>query len=119
MSRRTMERYTERHQAEAMDELREELARFCHDGLVQLREDLRAGLSVRGSWYGCPISYKSGAPGSGRRDRMGRARNAFTVLWDNGWIADEDVLLEIGRELNRRQAVPERALEPAREAVAL
>ena len=57
---------------------------------------------VRGSWSGCVISYRNGGAGSCRRDRMGRARNAFTVLWDNGWVTDEEVATAIDRELARR-----------------
>lgn len=101
--KRTIERYSEKHREEALADLRAELADFSHDGLVQLREDMRAGKVVRGSWAGCVISYKRGAPGSSRRDRLGRARNAFTVLWDNGWLTDEEVLSSLDRELARRR----------------
>ena len=83
---------SETHRVEAIDELRAELAEFSHDGLVQLIEDLKAGAVARGSWTGCVISYKRGAPGSARRDRLGRARNVFTILWDNGWLTDDEVL---------------------------
>lgn len=83
---------SETHRVEAVAELRDELAEFSHDGLVQLIEDLKRGAVVRGSWTGCVISYKRGAPGSARRDRHGRARNVFTILWDNGWLTDEEVL---------------------------
>lgn len=100
----TIERYSERHRDEALADLRSELNEFSHDGLVQLREDLARNAVVRGSWAGCVISYKRGAPGSARRDRMGRARNAFTVLWDNGWLTDEDVLAMVDLELARRKA---------------
>ena len=90
-----------------MNELRSELADFSHDGLVQLVEDLAHSQVVRGSWGGCVISYKRGAPGSARRDRLGRARNAFTILWDNGWLTDEEVLDLARLELARReQQVP-------------
>ncbi|HUE77658.1 MAG TPA: hypothetical protein VMM83_06930, partial [Longimicrobiales bacterium] len=87
----TLSYCTEQHRADAVDELRSELAEFSHDGLVQLLEDLVAGDVVRGSWAGCVISYRRGGPGSSRRDRLGRARNAFTILWDNGGITDEEV----------------------------
>ncbi|HEX6938413.1 MAG TPA: hypothetical protein VF158_03305 [Longimicrobiales bacterium] len=101
----TIERYSERHRDEALADLRAELYEFSHDGLVQLREDLARSAVVRGSWAGCVISYKRGAPGSTRRDRLGRARNAFTVLWDNGWITDEEVLAMVDLELARRRAL--------------
>lgn len=87
---------------EALSELRAELADFSHDGLIQLAEDLTAGSVVRGSWTGCVISYKRGAAGSTRRDRLGRARNAFTILWDNGWVTDEEVLAAARHEIGRR-----------------
>lgn len=101
----TLDRCTEQHLEDAVAELRSELAEFSHDGLVQLREDLTDGEVIRGSWAGCVISYKRGAAGSARRDRLGRARNAFTILWDSGWITDEVVLRAVRRELVRR-AVP-------------
>ena len=92
------------HRLEAMGELRSELAEFSFDGLLQLRDDLAAHAVLRGSWAGCVISYKSGAPGSCRRDRRGRARNAFTVLWDNGWLSDADVAAAVADELTMRSA---------------
>jgi len=98
----SLERYSESHRYEALNELRSELAEFSHDGLIQLTEDLGRSAVVRGSWAGCVISYKRGAPGSARRDRLGRARNAFTILWDNGWITDEEVLSLALAELARR-----------------
>lgn len=102
-----IERYSEKHREEALAELRAELAEFSHDGLIQLREDLARRAVVRGSWAGCVISYRRGAPGSARRDRLGRARNAFTVLWDNGWLTDEEVLGAVEVELARRtEALP-------------
>lgn len=109
--KQAIERYSEKHREEALADLRAELAEFNHDGLVQLREDMESGKVVRGSWAGCVISYKRGGPGSSRRDRLGRARNAFTVLWDNGWLTDEEVLEAIADELRRRHAEPR---EPAR-----
>lgn len=93
---------TERHRQQAMGELTAELAEFSYDGLVLLQEDLRNGRVVRGSWTGCVLSYRRGAAGSSRRDRLGRARNALTVLWDMGWVTDEEVLSAITRELLRR-----------------
>ena len=96
------DRCSEAHRDEALSELRAELADFSHDGLVQLMEDLSKGSVVRGSWTGCVISYKRGAAGSARRDRYGRARNAFTILWDSGWVTDEEVLEGVNIELYRR-----------------
>jgi hypothetical protein len=98
----SMDSYSEGHRADALAELCAELAEFSHDGLVQLREDLSRGSVVRGSWAGCVISYKRGAPGSARRDRHGRARNSFTVLWDNGWLTDEEVVRLVNDEIARR-----------------
>jgi hypothetical protein len=98
--------HTDHHRIEALAELRAELREFNHDGLVQLADDLAAHTVLRGSWAGCVISYKRGAPGSCRRDRLGRARNAFTVLWDNGWLTDEEVRAMLFDELNRRAAAP-------------
>src|SRR5688572_11414127 len=95
--------FSERHKSEAMEELRAELETFSHDGLIELHEALEQGIVVRGSWSGCVISYKNGAAGSVRRDRLGRARNAFTVLWDNGWITDEEVMAVVDEELERRR----------------
>lgn len=109
----TIERYSENHREEALAELRAELSEFSHDGLIQLREDLARRAVVRGSWAGCVISYKRGAPGSARRDRMGRARNAFTVLWDNGWLTDEEVIALVDVELARRRTEPSPAPSPA------
>jgi hypothetical protein len=96
--------FSETHRVEAIAELRAELADFNHDGLVQLSEDLTCGIVARGTWTGCVISYKRGAAGSARRDRLGRARNTFTILWDNGWITDEEVLLLVNQEAVRRVA---------------
>lgn len=101
--RDTFHRYSHAHRDDALGELEAELREFSHDGLVELRDDLTRGAVVRGSWAGCVISYKRGAPGSARRDRLGRARNAFTVLWDNGWLTDEEVATRVDRELGRRQ----------------
>ena len=97
------DRCSEVHREDALSELRAELADFSHDGLVQLFEDLRNHSVVRGSWTGCVISYKRGAAGSARRDRLGRARNAFTILWDNGWLTDDEVLTATEVELRRRR----------------
>lgn len=99
----SLEGCTEEHRTEAEAELEAELAEFSFDGLVQLREDLARGRVLRGSWTGCVISYKAGAPGSTRRDRHGRARNTFTALWDDGWITDEEVLTAIQRETAARR----------------
>lgn len=95
---------SDNHRLEAMSELRSELTEFSFDGLMQLRDDLASHSVLRGSWAGCVISYKSGAPGSCRRDRRGRARNAFTILWDNGWLSDADVAAAVADELSVRSA---------------
>jgi hypothetical protein len=100
---------SETHRVEAISELRSELAEFNHDGLVQLVEDLTHGLVARGTWTGCVISYKRGAAGSARRDRMGRARNCFTILWDSGWITDEEVIALARLELRRREQMMQQA----------
>lgn len=92
------------HRTEAMMELRSELAEFSFDGLMQLRADLRQHAVLRGSWAGCVMSYRSGSPGSCRRDRLGRARNAFTILWDNGWLSDDDVAAAVIDEMTLRSA---------------
>ena len=110
----TLDRCTEQHRDDAVAELRSELAEFNHDGLVQLMEDLDEGQVVRGSWAGCVISYKRGAAGSARRDRLGRARNAFTVLWDNGSMTDEEVRAAVESELERRRLPAIEAAEPIR-----
>ena len=96
----------------ALAELRAELAEFSYDGLVQLREDLERRAVLRGTWTGCVLSYRAGAPGSAKRDRLGRIRNAFTVAWDGGWLTDADVLAEVEAELARR--APARVLEALR-----
>lgn len=101
--RPTLDHCTEQHRTDALAELRSELGEFSHDGLVQLAEDLDRGGVVRGSWAGCVISYKRGGAGSSRRDRHGRARNAFTILWDNGRITDEEVRAAVEMELERRR----------------
>lgn len=110
-----IEPYSEKHREEALAVLRAELGDFSHDGLVQLHDDLAAHKVARGSWSGCVISYKRGAPGSARRDRLGRARNAFTVLWDNGWLTDEDVDAVVASELAGRGGPQRRrpAADPA------
>ena len=95
---------SEKYREEALAELRAELGAFNFDGLIQLQEDMAAGTVARGSWSGCVISYKRGAAGSARRDRLGRARNAFTILWDNGWLTDEEVLDSVKAELRRRSS---------------
>jgi hypothetical protein len=95
---------TPQDRTRAVADLEEELADFSYDGLVLLRSHLGEGRVLRGSWAGCVISYKRGDPGSARRDRQGRARNAFTRLWDAGWMTDEEVLRRVDAELARRQA---------------
>lgn len=108
----TLDRYAEHHREEAVAELRSELEAFSYDGLVQLLEDLGDGEVIRGSWAGCVISYRRGAAGSARRDRLGRARNAFTILWDNGWLTDEEVHQAVQAEISQRTGVG--AVRPAR-----
>jgi len=110
----SIERYSEKHRDEALADLGFELTDFSHDGLIQLREDLARNAVIRGSWAGCVISYKRGAPGSARRDRLGRARNAFTVLWDNGWVTDEEVLSMVDLELVRRRAAEVESTTPSK-----
>ena len=97
-----IDRCTEQHRKDAVAELVAELEEFGYDGLVQLKQDLERGRVVRGSWAGCVISYKRGVAGSTRRDRQGRPRNAFTALWDDGWLTDEEVLAAVDRELEAR-----------------
>lgn len=119
MKKRTLEGCTERHRQEAIMELVAELEEFSYDGLTLLRDDLVAGRVIRGSWAGCVLSYKRGRAGSTRRDRLGRARNALTVLWDGGWFTDEEVLAAVSRELVRRRVDSkplQRADRPARAA---
>ncbi len=108
---------TGRDRMRALAELEAELAEFSHDGLTLLRHHLRRGQVLRGSWAGCVISYKRGDAGSTRRDRLGRARNAFTTLWDIGWLTDEDVLGAVDEELARRRPTRERG-SPAPSSVA-
>ena len=96
------DRCSEAQRDEAFQELRAELADFSYDGLVQLMDDLTSGMVLRGSWTGCVISYKRGGAGSAHRDRLGRARNAFTILWDNGWMTAEEVANAGAHELRRR-----------------
>jgi hypothetical protein len=95
--------------AAALAELRTELRHFSHDGLVQLAEDMEHRRVLRGTWSGCVISYRRGAPGSARRDRLGRARNAFTVLWDGGCLSGDEVAGQVRRELVRRRRAPARS----------
>jgi hypothetical protein len=109
-----------RDREHAVSELEAELEEFSYDGLVLLRHDLLQGRVLRGSWAGCVISYKRGAAGSARRDRRGRARNAFTALWDSGWLTDEEVLRRVDTELARRRvSVPERHVVVADSEAAL
>ena len=104
---------SETHRVEAIAELHAELTEFSHDGLIQLIEDLKRGVVVRGSWTGCVISYKRGAPGSARLDRLGRARNAFTVLWDNGLLTDEEVIAAATEILRNEVCAPSPAPDGA------
>jgi hypothetical protein len=97
-----MERFSLGDRHTALAELAEELAEFSYDGVQQLVDDLSAGAVARGSWSGCVISYRRGGAGSARRDHRGRARNAFTALWDSGGITDDEVLRTAHSELRRR-----------------
>jgi hypothetical protein len=97
-------RCAEQHRNDAAKELRAELEAFCHDGLVQLAQDLSDARVVRGSWAGCVASYRGGRPGSVRVDRNGCPNNPFTRSWDAGWITDEEVLVAVRAELDRRRA---------------
>jgi hypothetical protein len=111
-------RYTKRDRTQALQEFSAELAEFSYDGLQALLADLEDPTTqrpYRGTWQGCPISYKRGEAGSARRDRLGRARNAFTVLWDNGWLTDAEVAAAVREEIERRTAhlpAPEPVAEP-------
>lgn len=87
---------------EAMDALHEELKTFSEVGLHVLKSDLQEGRLIRGSWAGCPLSYKHGAAGSSNRDCRGRARNDFTILWDNEHISRQEVIMAVSREIERR-----------------
>ncbi|MGH7128943.1 MAG: hypothetical protein ACREIV_10260, partial [Planctomycetaceae bacterium] len=51
---------------------------------------------------GCVISYRRGAAGSAGGDRLGRARYAFSVLWDLGGLTDVAVSAAAGAELALR-----------------
>ena len=108
-----MDRSTQEYKRKALAELRAELDGFTYDGLVLLRQDLEEGRVLRGMWAGCVLSYRAGAPGSARKDRLGRVRNIFTDVWDCGWLTAADVLAEVEAELARRAParVPE-AIRP-------
>lgn len=95
-------RAPEPHRSAALQELRRELTEFAYDGLTQLRKDLVHGRVLRGTWGGCVISYRRGAPGSVGRDLQGRSRNRFTGLWDRGWLTDEEVRRVVEAELAER-----------------
>jgi len=105
-------RHTEEREAKALAELRAELDRFSFDGLIQLAEDLKEGRVLRGTWAGCVLSYRAGARGSVRSDRLGRVRNAFTEAWDGCYLIEADVLAEVEAELARR--APARVVEALR-----
>ena len=88
--------------AQALAELRCELKRFRTTGLRALRRDLGAGRVTRGSWSACPLSYREGGRGTSRHDHRGRPHNAFTRLWDAGWLLGAEVAVEVAQELGRR-----------------
>jgi hypothetical protein len=88
--------------ADAEYELRAELKDFAYDGLVQLELDLKAGVVKRGTWDGCVLSYRRGAPGSVNCDRRGRRGNAFTRYWDTERISNTIVCKIVQDELAAR-----------------
>lgn len=88
---------------DAEAELRAELREFAHDGLVQLQLDLQEGSVKRGTWDGCVLSYRLGAPGSVSCDRKGRRGNAFTRFWDTERFPAATVLKLIGEEMETRR----------------
>ena len=94
----------------ALAELRAELALFPHEALIRLEHDLRTAQVLHGSWEGCVLSYRGGARGAARRDRLGRRSNAFTTLWDNGALTAEEVLAAV----NAERALRAVQLEPGR-----
>lgn len=105
-----------RRRRDGLAELVAELACFAHDGLVLLREELAEQRVGRGSWDGCVLSYRRGWAGSVRRDRQGRASNAFSILWDAGRLTDREALRAVDRELIRRSRQRGRAYEQGRVA---
>jgi hypothetical protein len=102
-----MERYAGGGRSDALAELTTALGEFAHDGLTQLAADLSEHAVRRGSWGGCVLSYRAGRGGSVRRDQRGRARTAFTVLWDDGVLTDEEVLARVRSEIDRRRSLPD------------
>jgi hypothetical protein len=98
-----MERYAGGGRSEALAELTTALAEFGHDALTQLAADLADHAVPRGSWDGCVLSYRAGQAGSVRCDHRGRTRTAFTVLWDDGVLTDEEVLASVRSEIERRK----------------
>ena len=91
---------------QAFRELRKELREFIPDGLIKLEADLTNGKVRRGSWAGCVLSYRRGGARSVMRDSRGRARNSFTVLWDNSSISNDEVREVVRAELVRRRSAP-------------
>ena len=87
---------------DAETELRAELSQFAYDGLVQLQIDLLEHEVKRGTWDGCVLSYRLGAPGSANCDRNGRRGNAFTRYWDTERISAGMVLRLIDEEVQIR-----------------
>lgn len=93
---------------DAEEELRAELREFAFDGLTQLQMDLNAKTVKRGTWDGCVLSYRLGAPGSVTCDRKGRRGNAFTRFWDTERLQAGAVLHLVDQEITtrRHQEVP-------------
>lgn len=98
-----MVRLRQRFHPSAMHTLREELKEFAPDALTTLLEDLEADRVGRGGWSTCVLSYKKGAPGSCREDRLGRENNVFTLLWDSEAIYKSEVIQVVKMEISRRR----------------
>lgn len=103
-----MELFANSTQREGVEELRAELAAFSYDGLRALADTLDAGRVLRrGTWDGCPLSYRHGCAGSVDEDRNGKRGNAFTRYFDAERLDEDDVRREVAREMDRRRvAVP-------------
>ena len=98
---------TPRDYPEAVEVLKKNLRGFSFDGLTELEKDLENDAVNFGTWDGCVLSYRRGERGTTRRDCDGKARNAFTIFWDHGWIKREDVLDAVRQEiLTRMENVP-------------
>ncbi len=98
---------------DAEAELAAELREFAHDGLVQLSLDLERGAVKRGTWDGCVLSYRRGAPASVDCDRKGRRGNAFTRCWDAERFTTERALALIRAEVEHRRREVRPGASPA------